>query len=73
MPFPGNAPSPAREPIRVGMIVPSSNVTMEREIGEMLRARETIAPERFSIHSSRVRMRSVTPAELAAMNQHPCV
>lgn len=57
------------EPIRVGMIVPSSNVTMERELPAMLRARETVALERFSIHSSRVRMRSVTPADLAAMNQ----
>jgi maleate isomerase len=57
------------EPIRMGMIVPSSNVTMERELPAMLRARESVAPERFSIHSSRVRMRSVTPAELAAMNQ----
>jgi maleate isomerase len=57
------------EPIRVGMIVPSSNVTMERELPAMLRARESIAPDRFSMHSNRVRMRSVTPEELAAMNQ----
>jgi maleate isomerase len=56
------------EPIRVGMIVPSSNVTMERELPAMLRARESFAPDRFSIHSNRVRMRSVTPEELAAMN-----
>ena len=34
----------------------------------MLRAREAVCPERFSFHSSRVRMRSVTAAELAAMN-----
>jgi maleate isomerase len=59
----------AAEPIRVGMIVPSSNVTMERELATMLRAREAVAAERFSLHASRVRMRSVTPAELAAMNQ----
>jgi maleate isomerase len=57
------------EPIRVGMIVPSSNVTMERELAAMLRAREAVAGERFSLHASRVRMRSVTPAELRAMNQ----
>jgi maleate isomerase len=56
------------EPIRVGMIVPSSNVTMERELPAMLRARESFTPDRFSIHSNRVRMRSVTPEELAAMN-----
>jgi maleate isomerase len=69
MPFPEDPPRSAAEPIRVGMIVPSSNVTMERELPAMLRAREAAAPERFSIHASRVRMRSVTPAELAAMNQ----
>jgi maleate isomerase len=69
MPFPEVAPWSATEPIRVGMIVPSSNVTMERELPAMLRAREAVAPERFSVHSSRVRMRSVTPTELAAMNQ----
>lgn len=57
-----------REPIRIGMIVPSSNVTMEREIPAMLHRREQIAPETFSFHSSRVRMRSVTREELAAMN-----
>ena len=56
------------EPIRFGLIVPSSNVTMERELPEMLRRREEIAPERFSFHASRVRMKNVTPADLAAMN-----
>jgi len=68
MPFPEDSPWSGAESIRVGMIVPSSNVTMEREVPAMLRAREAVAPERFSIHASRVRMRSVTPAELAAMN-----
>lgn len=56
------------EPLRIGMIVPSSNVTMEREVPALLRARESVAPERFSFHASRVRMKSVTPEELAAMN-----
>ena len=45
---------------RVGLIVPSSNVTMETEIPAMLRAREAIEPERFTFHSSRMRMKSVT-------------
>ena len=36
---------------RVGMIVPSSNTTMETEIPAMLRAREEIRPERFTFHS----------------------
>ena len=69
MPLPEDSFCSATASIRVGMIVPSSNVTMERELPEMLRAREGVAPERFSLHASRVRMRSVTPAELAAMNE----
>ncbi len=53
---------------RVGLIVPSSNVTMETEIPAMLRAREAIRPERFTFHSSRMRMKSVTKEELEAMD-----
>ena len=54
--------------IRMGLIVPSSNVTMEWELPAMLARREEVVPECFSFHSSRVRMRSVTPEALAAMN-----
>jgi maleate isomerase len=54
--------------IRIGQIVPSSNTTMEAEIPAMLRAREAIAPERFTFHSSRMRMRQVTKEELAGMD-----
>lgn len=53
---------------RIGQIVPSSNTTMETEIPAMLRGREAILPERFSFHSSRMRMKSVTKEELAAMD-----
>ncbi|MEO9327026.1 maleate cis-trans isomerase family protein [Gordonia aurantiaca] len=53
---------------RIGMIVPSSNTTMETEIPAMLRAREEIRPERFTFHSSRMRMQKVTPEELTAMD-----
>lgn len=56
------------EAIRIGLLVPSSNITMERELPAMFARRELAEPERFSFHSSRVRMRSVTPQELAAMN-----
>jgi maleate isomerase len=56
------------KPIRIGQIVPSSNTTMETEIPAMLRARETIRPERFTFHSSRMRMKKVTKEELAAMD-----
>lgn len=55
-------------PIRIGQIVPSSNITMETEIPALLRLRETIAPERFTFHSSRMRMKHVTKEELAAMD-----
>ncbi|WP_370645793.1 Asp/Glu racemase [Ruegeria sp. Ofav3-42] len=53
---------------RIGQIVPSSNTTMETEIPAMLRARESILPERFTYHSSRMRMRKVTKEELADMD-----
>ncbi len=51
---------------RIGLIVPSSNVTMETEIPALL-ARQA-GERRFTFHSSRMRMRSVTREELAAMN-----
>lgn len=54
---------------RIGQIVPSSNTTMETEIPAMLRARELRYPERFTFHSSRMRMHSVTPEQLLAMNR----
>lgn len=50
---------------RVGLIVPSSNVTVETEIPELLGRH---ASARFSYHSSRMRMSQVSPAGLAAMN-----
>ncbi len=53
---------------RIGQIVPSSNTTMETEIPALLRARETAAPEQFTFHSSRMRMKKVTREELAAMD-----
>lgn len=54
---------------RIGQIVPSSNTTMETEIPAMLRAREAIRPERFTFHSSRMRMHKVVREELEAMNR----
>lgn len=53
---------------RIGQIVPSSNITMETEIPAIFRARETILPERFTFHSSRMRMKKVTKEELEAMD-----
>lgn len=54
---------------KIGQIVPSSNTTMETEIPAMLLARQTIRPERFTFHSSRMRMKKVQKEELAAMDR----
>src|ERR1700745_2835370 len=53
---------------RIGQIVPSSNTTMETEIPAMLRARETILPERFTFHSSRMRMKKGGKEEVEGMD-----
>jgi maleate isomerase len=53
---------------RIGQIVPSSNTTMETEIPAMLTARQAVRAERFTFHSSRMRMRKVTKEELAGMD-----
>lgn len=53
---------------RIGQIVPSSNVTMETEIPAVFRARESMFSERFTFHSSRMRMKKVTKEELEAMD-----
>lgn len=57
-----------QKPYRIGQIVPSSNTTMETEIPAMLTARQAIRPERFTFHSSRMRMKQVRKEELAAMD-----
>jgi len=57
-----------KQVFRIGQIVPSSNTTMETEIPAMLRAREAVEPERFTFHSSRMRMKNVTKEELARMD-----
>ena len=54
---------------KIGQIVPSSNLTMEREIPAMFRAREAVFEERFSFHSSRMRMKQVTKEELTKMDR----
>lgn len=55
--------------VRIGQIVPSSNTTMETEVPAILRAREATAPERFTFHSSRMRMKKVSKSELEAMDR----
>jgi maleate isomerase len=54
---------------RVGLIVPSSNTTMETEIPAMLNSRVQLFPEEtFTFHSSRMRMMHVNPEELKQMD-----
>lgn len=54
---------------RIGLIVPSSNVTMETEIPAMLAARTAELPdESFTFHSSRMRMQRVSAEELKRMD-----
>lgn len=45
---------------RLGLIVPSSNTTMETELPELFRRREAVAPERFTFHSARIRLTQVS-------------
>ena len=55
---------------RVGLLVPSSNTTMETEVPALLRARELVQPEdTFTFHSARLRMEDVTPEGLRGMNE----
>jgi maleate isomerase len=50
---------------RIGLVVPSSNITVETELPALLARHPDAA---FSFHSSRMRMQSVSPAQLRAMN-----
>jgi maleate isomerase len=57
-------------PTRLGLIVPSSNTTMETELPEMFARRaQWIPEERFTFHSSRMRMQEVTVEALLAMDR----
>jgi len=54
---------------RVGLIVPSSNVTMETEIPALLRAYEASTGIAFTFHSARMRMKKVTAEALLQMDR----
>jgi len=57
-------------PTRLGLIVPSSNTTMETELPEMFARRARLFPEeRFTFHSSRMRMLEVTAEALLQMDR----
>jgi len=52
---------------RIGMIVPSSNTTMETELPELFRRRGALTGETFTWHSARATLAKVTPEELDRM------
>lgn len=54
---------------RIGMIVPSSNVTMETEIPALLYAHGAQQEVCYTFHSARMRMKRVTAEELLAMDR----
>jgi len=57
-------------PTRLGLIVPSSNTTMETELPEMFARRAQVIPEEtFTFHSSRMRMQEVTAEALLQMDR----
>jgi maleate isomerase len=52
-------------PTRIGLIVPSSNTTMETELPRLFAGLQ--GPAEFTFHSTRVQMTSVTAGELTRM------
>jgi maleate isomerase len=52
-------------PIRIGLIIPSSNVTVETELPALLSRHQAAS---FTFHSSRMRMQAVSEEALQAMN-----
>ena len=62
------------ERYKIGQIVPSSNTTMETEIPALLRGHaEHFGDVDFTFHSSRMRMKTVSKEELAAMDKDSCL
>jgi maleate isomerase len=62
--------SPGQKPLdssRIGLIVPSSNTTMETELPELFRRQSEATGHRYTFHSARARMTQVNREELAAM------
>jgi maleate isomerase len=52
---------------RVGLIVPSSNTTMETELPELFRRQSEATGHRYTFHSARAEMKQVDREELLAM------
>jgi maleate isomerase len=58
---------PRRTPHRVGLIVPSSNVTMETEVPALLSRHPAVADRGVTFHSSRATLHRVDPESLQRM------
>jgi maleate isomerase len=52
---------------RIGLIVPSSNTTMETELPELFRRQSEATGHRYTFHSARATLKNVTREELLAM------
>src|SRR3569833_127149 len=62
------APEPKRPGAsRIGLIVPSSNTTMETELPELFRRQSEATGHRYTLHSARATLKNVTREELLAM------
>jgi maleate isomerase len=62
------APEPKRpDSSRIGLIVPSSNTTMETELPELFRRQSEATGHRYTFHSARATLKNVTREELLAM------
>ena len=59
---------PKSRPWRIGLIVPSSNTTMEAEIPALLERQSAADGSRFTFHATRLRMRHSGADALQAMN-----
>ncbi|MCW2691932.1 MAG: maleate cis-trans isomerase [Mycobacterium sp.] len=63
-----DAPAPAAPySSRIGLIVPSSNTTMETELPELFRRQTEATGHRYTFHSARAGMKQVNHEELLAM------
>ena len=63
-----DTPAPeAADTSRIGLIVPSSNTTMETELPELFRRQTEATGHRYTFHSARAGMKQVNKEELLAM------
>lgn len=59
--------SPISGTSRIGLIVPSSNTTMETELPELFRRQTASTGQAYTFHSARAALKNVTTEELLAM------